>query len=250
MDHKRFFILDVPVDNVTLSEATERMHELACDQDKQHLVTTPNPEMIVAAARDPEFKRILTSASLALPDGAGIVWAARHAGVPLQERVAGVDAMETYCMSGEPTSVFLLGAREGVAKRAAEVLRASHPALQIVGTHAGSPDPSHDDDTCRRINESQARALFVAYGAPAQEKWIDRNLPRLPDVRMAMGVGGSFDFIAGDVQRAPQIFRRLHLEWSWRLLLQPWRIKRIITATVVFPWMFLTRSEVGEPALP
>lgn len=203
--------------------------------DEQHCVTTPNPEMIVAAQKNPEFMEALTRADLALPDGSGIVWALKRRGFREAARITGTDMMEALCMQRDFGPVFLLGAREGVADEAARALARKNPSLRIAGTFAGSPDATHDAELRQKIVASGARAIFVAYGAPAQELWIARNLPHLPHVRLAMGIGGAFDFLAGRVKRAPKLLRSLHLEWLWRLILQPWRIRRIFTAVVVFP---------------
>jgi N-acetylglucosaminyldiphosphoundecaprenol N-acetyl-beta-D-mannosaminyltransferase len=123
--------------------------------------------------------------------------------------------------------LFLLGAAPGIAERTADILRARYPGVQIVGTHSGSPAPDEEDAIVALVNASGADILFVAYGAPVQDKWIARNLPRL-NVAMAMGVGGAFDFIAGIVPRAPQWMRHLGLEWLFRLIRQPWRARRML----------------------
>ncbi|MBZ0301966.1 MAG: WecB/TagA/CpsF family glycosyltransferase, partial [Anaerolineae bacterium] len=123
--------------------------------------------------------------------------------------------------------LFFLGAAPGVADKAAAVLRAKHPDLQIVGTTSGSPARDEEDALVEQVNASGADILFVAYGAPEQDKWIARNLPRLR-VSMAMGIGGAFDFIAGVLPRAPLGMQRLGLEWLFRLYLQPWRFRRML----------------------
>jgi N-acetylglucosaminyldiphosphoundecaprenol N-acetyl-beta-D-mannosaminyltransferase len=123
--------------------------------------------------------------------------------------------------------LFFLGAAPGIADTAADILRERHPGLQIVGVYSGSPAPEEEDALVEMVNNSGADILFVAYGAPQQDKWIARNLPRL-QVSMAMGVGGAFDFIAGVIPRAPLWMQRFGLEWLFRLYLQPWRIRRIL----------------------
>jgi N-acetylglucosaminyldiphosphoundecaprenol N-acetyl-beta-D-mannosaminyltransferase len=127
--------------------------------------------------------------------------------------------------------VYLLGAATGVAEQVAERYNKLHPKLKIVGTAAGSPSVRAEKALCAKIAASKAAVLLVAYGSPAQEKWIARNLPKLPRVRLAIGVGGAFDFHAGRVARAPVLLRRLGLEWLYRLLRQPWRLPRIWNAT-------------------
>ena len=132
-------------------------------------------------------------------------------------------------------SVFLLGAAPDVAELAAAKLREKNPQLRIVGTYSGSPSEADAPEILRRINAADPQVLLVAFGAPAQDLWIDRYKADLHHVRVAMGVGGTFDFLAGRIKRAPHIFRSLGLEWLWRLIQEPRRIKRIRNAVVVFP---------------
>ncbi len=192
-------------------------------------VCTINPEFIIIAQRDPNFFNILSRADLCVPDGIGLLWAARHLHTPLPQRVTGSDGVPIIAERAAQTGwrLFFLGAAPGVAEKAADVLRAKHPGLHIVGTYSGSPAPEEEDALVERVNAAGADILFVAYGAPGQDKWIARNLPRL-NVRMAMGVGGSFDFIAGVLPRAPLWMQRLGLEWLFRLYLQPWRFWRML----------------------
>ncbi|MBI5666775.1 MAG: WecB/TagA/CpsF family glycosyltransferase [Chloroflexi bacterium] len=194
-----------------------------------HHVCTINPEFVMVAQRDPNFFNILNRADLCVPDGVGLLWAARHLGHPLPERVTGSDGVPRIAERAAQTGwrLFLLGAAPGVAEKAAEVLRQQYPGVTIVGTYGGSPAPEEEDAIVERVNASGADILFVAYGAPEQDKWIARNLPRLK-VAMAMGVGGSLDFIAGIVPRAPLWMQRAGLEWLFRLYLQPWRFKRML----------------------
>jgi N-acetylglucosaminyldiphosphoundecaprenol N-acetyl-beta-D-mannosaminyltransferase len=181
------------------------------------------------ARSDPNFHNILSRAAVCVPDGVGLLWAARHLGRSLPERVTGSDGVPMIAARAAQRGwrLFFLGAATGVAEKAATALRGQYPALQIVGIHAGSPAPEEEDAIVERVNSSGADILFVAYGAPEQDKWIARNLPRLR-VTMAMGVGGSFDFIAGVIPRAPHWMRRSGLEWLYRLYLQPWRIRRML----------------------
>ncbi len=237
----RVSILGVPVDNVTRAGAADLIASMLTGAG-QHHVATPNPEMIVEAARNPEFKALLNRTSLNMPDGTGLLWAARRQGTPLRERVTGTDVMMDVCARvGGP--VFLLGAMPGIAEYAAHALQTRNPALVIAGTFAGSPKPEHDDKIVTMINASGAPLLFVAYGAPKQELWIARNLSRMPGVRVAMGVGGAFDFLSGRRKRAPEFLRNSGLEWLFRLWQEPHRLGRIITATVTFPRMVVRASK-------
>ncbi len=238
---QRITILDVPIDCVAMPSAIERIRALLAD-GKKCLVTTPNPEMLVEATRNPSFRTVLQSATLALPDGYGLLLVSRMMGKRIPHRVTGTDTMIALCGLSPSPKIFLLGAAEGVAAAAARVLCVRHPHLQIVGTFSGSPEPANDTAITHRINASGATLLFVAFGAPTQELWIARNLPRLTSVRVAMGVGGAFDFVAGKRRRAPVFVQSLHLEWLWRLLQEPSRVLRIWRAVIVFPMLVLTED--------
>ncbi len=238
----RITILGVPFDSVTSSEACERLLGFLTS-DGQHHVMTPNNEMLVEGTKHPEFLKVMQSTALNLPDSTGVVWAARKLGTPLKERVPGVDAVLGLMGALTPEHpVFLLGAAPGVAEQAALSLSAQFRQAKIVGTFAGSPKDEDATQIIAQINESGAQILLVAYGSPKQDLWIHRHLKELPQVKIAMGVGGTFDFFAGVRKRAPQFLRQLGLEWLWRLLLEPSRFKRIFTAVVVFPWIVLRQS--------
>ncbi|MEO8394000.1 MAG: WecB/TagA/CpsF family glycosyltransferase, partial [Chloroflexota bacterium] len=225
---KRIEILGLPVSAITYAEWLTLIGEWVSSNQAHH-VCTINPEMIMIAQSDPNFHNILSRADLTVPDGVGLLWAAKHLGQALPERVTGSDGVPLIAAEAAQRGwkLYLLGAAPGVADKAAEVLRARYPDLQIVGIYGGSPAPEEEDAIVERINAANADILFVAYGAPNQDKWIARNLPRLR-VKMAMGVGGSLDFVAGVIPRAPQTFQRFGLEWLYRLYLQPWRILRMM----------------------
>ncbi len=241
---RRVSILGIPVDALTRAEAAGEIFRLIGSGSGHH-VMTPNPEMLVEAHRNPLFRAVLQRSSLNVPDGSGLLWAARRRGTPLPERVAGVDLLKDICAAGSLPPVFLLGAAPGIAERAAARLKESNPGLRVAGTYSGTPSPEDEDQIVARINSSGAEILFVAFGAPKQDLWIDRNLPKMPAVRMAMGVGGSFDFLAGTKKRAPVWMRRLALEWLYRLIREPSRLKRIFTAVVVFPLLVLREGSRG-----
>jgi len=221
-------VLGVRVGCVDMVEAVAVIERLIEARGPLQLVATTNPEFIMRARRDPEFRRVLEHSALCVPDGIGLVWALRRQGVDQQERVAGSDlvpALADLC-ARRGWRPFLLGARPGVGAEAARRLEKRYPGLRVAGTHAGSPLPADDEETLRRIEAARPDLLLVGYGHPRQEFWVERNRDRLA-VPVAIGVGGTFDFLAGRVKRAPEIVRRVHLEWFWRLLLQPWRIRRM-----------------------
>lgn len=244
--HSSVDILGVRVDNVTTSEALTILEEFVA-QGVPHQVVTVNPEFVMRAQRDSAFRVVLAGADLAIPDGQGLLWAARRLGRPLRERVAGADLLPLIARTsaGQGYRLFLLGAAPGVAERAAAVLTEQNPGLRIVGTYAGSPDPSEDEALVARVRSASPDFLFVAYGAPQQDLWIHRNLHRL-GVPVCIGVGGAFDFIAGVVPRAPLWMREQGLEWLYRLVRQPWRWRRML-ALPRFVWHVLRCRWKGAP---
>ena len=230
-------ILGIPIDAVTRNEAVEIMLEmLGTAEGKQFHVVTANSEMLVEAHRNERFKNVLKSSDLNIPDSAGVVLAARFKGAKLPQRVTGVDTVKDVCsrISGEHP-VFLLGAGEGVAEKAGEELVRQNPNLRIAGAFAGSPREEDSAGIIGRINSSGARLLLVAYGAPLQDIWIHKHLSKLASVRVAIGVGGTLDFISGSKKRAPKWMQSAGLEWSYRLVREPRRWRRIVNAVVVFP---------------
>lgn len=228
-------ILGVRVDDVSMAQTVDQIVAWARTSDLHHVVTV-NPEFVMVAQSDPLFREVLRNADLAVADGVGLQLAARWTGQHLLNRVPGVELCEQLAArSGtDQISLFLLGAAPGVAKAAAGVLRERHAHVQIVGTFAGSPRVGDEPIIHEYIRAARPDVLLVAYGAPQQDVWIARNQAVL-GVPVALGVGGAFDFLAGRVPRAPRWMRRTGLEWLFRLIQQPWRIKRIWTAVVRFP---------------
>jgi len=227
-DRTQVSILGIPIDDVTYDEALARIAKFVSN-GRPHQVVTVNPEFIMTAQDDLDFRQILRHTHLNLPDGQGLIWAAQLLGAPLRERVTGVDTVVRLAelSSQEGYSIFLLGAADGVAAAAAQQLQNRFPELRIAGTYVGSPAPEEEDQIVARIQDVDPDLLFVAYGAPRQEKWIARNLARL-SVGVAIGVGGTFDFISGEASRAPAWVQRLGMEWLHRLAHQPWRWRRML----------------------
>lgn len=247
---RQISILGVPVSVITYAEWMRLIGAwIASPSEHLHHVCTVNPEMIMIARRDPIFRYVLKRAALTVPDGVGLLWAAKQIGEHLPERVTGSDGVPRIAAEAAARgwSIFLLGAGEGIAEKSAAILTAQHPTLKIVGTYAGSPAPQAEDAIVERINAAGADILLVAYGAPEQDKWIARNSPRL-HVKMAMGIGGTLDFIAGEVPRAPQSMQRMGLEWLYRLYLQPWRIKRMMRLPHFALSVLMSRKKPDENA--
>ena len=212
-------VLGVGFDAVTVDGAAERA--LALMERRGAYVCTPNPEIVMAARRDPEVMAAVNGADLVLADGVGVVWAAKRFGTPLPERVAGIDLLFALLarMSG---SAYVLGGRPGVAEKAAESIAAAYPNVTVVGAHDGY----FTDELAltAELGETQPDLLLVCLGAPKQELWMaaHRDLP----VGLMIGLGGAVDVLAGAAERAPLRWRERGLEWLYRLLRQPWRLKR------------------------
>jgi N-acetylglucosaminyldiphosphoundecaprenol N-acetyl-beta-D-mannosaminyltransferase len=220
-------ILGVRVDDVTYVETLGILAE-AIRTRQPHVVTTPNPEFVMLARRDAAFRAVLDRAALNIPDGIGLLLAARLAGDRLREHVQGTDlVLELAAESAARGDRWLLlGGQAGVAERAARILERDYPGLEIAGALPGSP-LVEDDPSVRAAIRAAGRVdvLLVAYGAPKQERWLDRNLASL-DIPVGIGVGGVFDYLSGSVPRAPGWVRRMHGEWAHRLITQPWRWRR------------------------
>ncbi len=225
----RLHILGVPIDTATFASMLDTIDAWVKADSGVHQICTASPEFVMLAQDDPTFMQVLHAADLCVADGVGLLFAARYLGQPLPERVTGSDGVPLIAerAAREGWKLFFLGAAPGVADEAAARLIAKHPDLQIVGTYAGSPAPDEENAIIARVNASGADILLVAYGAPRQDQWIARNRDRL-QVSVAMGVGGTFDFIAGRVPRAPRWMRRFALEWLFRLIRQPWRWRRML----------------------
>lgn len=218
-------ILGVGIDDLTTAQAVERAGELMGDGGF-HYVVTPNPEFIQAAKKDGEFRAVLNAADLSLPDGIGVVYAAKVLGRPLQGRSPGIEFAQALMarMAGTGERLFLLGAKPGVAEQAARNLKASYPGLVVCGTHDGYF--REDSPVVEAIRDARADVVFVCLGAPKQEKWMAKNGPAT-GVKLAVGLGGCLDVFAGNVERAPEPWQKLGLEWLYRLKKEPKRIGRM-----------------------
>ena len=229
---KTTYIMGVPFDVVKMNEAAELVMGFF-DDGGSHIICTPNPEIVMEATKDSKLMNILNAADLVVPDGVGVVWASKFNKVKIPERVAGYDLCQTVFskMSQKGKTVYFFGGAPGVAAKAAEKMKAAYPGLKIVGTRNGYFTSAEEKDIIREIKSLSPDLLLVGLGAPKQEKWIYENL-RFTGAKVAIGVGGSFDVMAGNIKRAPKIFQKLGLEWFYRLLCQPTRIKRMMRLPV------------------
>lgn len=222
----RIDVLGVGFDNITMDEAVNRALELI-NKRKAAYVVTPNPEIVMLCRENSELKRAVTGADMVLPDGIGIIKGAEILKTPLADRVPGIDfAQELFGQLAERGgSLFLFGAKPGVAELAAEKLRSSYPGLDICGTNDGYF--TDDAPIIEKINASRPDFLLVCLGSPKQELWMEKNRGSL-DVGLMAGLGGSLDVLSGTVERAPESWRKLGLEWLYRLMKEPSRIGRMM----------------------
>lgn len=221
-------VLGVPFDAVTMEEAVVKAKKLL-KEEGQHIICTPNPEIVMEAQKDKELMNILHEADMVVPDGIGVVWASKYSEIRLTERVAGFDLTQNLMadLAATDETFYFFGGAPGVASAAARKMMKKYPGLKVVGVHNGYFDEKEEKRIIQDIKTKAPSILLVGLGAPKQEKWIYDNL-RLIDAKIAIGVGGSFDVMAGNVKRAPKIFQKLGLEWFHRLITQPTRWKRMM----------------------
>ena len=227
-------IFGVKIHNTTLADVTELLREYL-KGDKLSVIYTPNTEIVMAAKDDEDLKNLLNKADLIIPDGIGLIYGSRIKKKPLKERVTGFDtSMKLLDIADENSySIFLLGGKEGVSKIAAENIEKDYPNIKIAGyqhgyfkgSHLGLVDHDEEKEILHRINKANPDIIFVGLGFPMQEKWIDKNKDRI-NSRVIIGNGGVIDILAGNAKRAPQIYQDLGLEWFYRLMKNPSRIKR------------------------
>lgn len=222
----RIEVMGVGFDNVDLDEAVD-IGMKTMTGGRGAYVATPNPEIVMCCHRDAEAMEAVNGACLVIPDGIGVVYAAKILKTPLKQRVPGIEFSSALMerMSKEGKSVFLLGAKPGIAEKAAENLSEKYPGLRIAGCNDGYFTDS--EPVIEKVNAARPDLMLVCLGAPKQEKWMHEYAPRL-DVGLMIGAGGSMDVFAGEAKRAPEVFCRLGLEWFYRLLKEPSRIGRMM----------------------
>jgi N-acetylglucosaminyldiphosphoundecaprenol N-acetyl-beta-D-mannosaminyltransferase len=222
----RRYVLDLPVDPLTMAESLERVDQAIAQRTPLQIVTL-NAEMSMQAQADPALSAVIKQCGLAVPDGSGVIWALKRQGVSTP-KVAGVDLLRSMAEQAARVGhkLFLLGAKPGVAAEAAEALKAQYPGLTVVGVRDGYFKAEDEPALFDEIRAAAPDILLVALGVPRQELWIAQHQSAL-GVPVAMGVGGSFDVFAGRVQRAPAMFQKFHLEWLFRLIQEPWRFQRM-----------------------
>ena len=222
----RVEVLGVGFDNITMDQAVAEGIRLM-DTKGAHYVVTPNPEIVEVCREDEEAMEAVKNADLVIADGIGVIYGAKILGTPLKEKIPGIEyaarLMEQMAINGK--TLFLLGAKPGVAQEAANRLSKQYPGLKIVGTHDGYF--KEDEGVVREIRESGADVVFVCLGAPKQEKWMRKN-GEATGAHLLLGLGGCLDVFSGTVQRAPEIYQKLGMEWFHRLIKNPSRAGRMM----------------------
>lgn len=232
-DPPRLSVLGLPVDPVDPVRAARIAARHVESGVPLHVVTI-NAEMAMSARKNADLAAVIRNAGLVLPDGSGVVWAARRRGCKVR-KLPGVEFIHELCAVAARAKrpIFLLGAAPGVAQAAGQVLGARHKGLELAGVRDGYFSQDEEPAILEQIRQARPAVLLVALGVPRQEFWIAKHLPDL-GVPVAMGVGGSFDVLSGRLKRAPAWMRRFHLEWLYRLVQEPWRWKRMLSALPAF----------------
>lgn len=237
-------ILGIDIDNINIDEAGNLTKELIEKSNKTcKVVVAPNTEFIMIAQKDEEFYRILQNADLATPDSVGVMIGGKLQKKPFKQRIPGQSYFRKILEIGEKEgwSFYMLGGKDEVPRLATENIKKIYPNLNVVGYHEGFFEKDSEEKVIEEINNLQPNVLFVAMGAPLQEKWINKNKDKLK-VDIAAGQGGTFDYEAGKIKRAPQIVQKLCIEWLWRLILQPSRIKRMIVLPIYLFKIIFTKD--------
>lgn len=221
-------VLGVNFDNITMKEAVDKCNDFLLT-DKLNIIITPNPEIVMHARKNENFRNIINEAQLVIPDGIGVIYGSKILKTPLKQRVAGFDLICNFFENAENKAekkVYILGAKPGVAEIAKQKLEEKYN-LKVVGVQDGYFNKDLVPEIIQKINSSEANILLVGLGMEKQEKFIYENKVKL-NAKIAIGCGGSIDVFAGTVKRAPKLFQKLGLEWFYRLLKQPSRIGRMM----------------------
>ena len=240
----RLEILKIWVDPVDMDGALARVRNYLNQGDRPHAVLAVNPEKNFSVPRDPGLYEVFRRADLLIPDGVGVVLAARLLHGVRISRVPGVALMEKICAlaAAEGHKIFIYGAKEEVNQKATEELVRRYPGLEVAGRSNGYVKDDGMPELVDQINRSGARVLFLALGSPKQEMWFAAHGPNLDQVRVVQGIGGTLDVVAGNVKRAPEWWQNRGLEWLYRLLSEPKRIGRqkvlpVFGLKVLWAWL-------------
>lgn len=228
MDNSTVNIMDIPFQNCTQQTFIEEKVIPKFTNKERCFIVTANPEIVMETRKNPVYKNILLTADYVVPDGIGILLAAKWRKQPLQERIAGYDLLIDLLQLANDRGArcFFLGGKSAVNDQVVKQVKEKYPNIVIAGSHHGYFD-LQDESVAQAVKESEADFVFVALGFPKQEEWIARNMKECSK-GIFIGVGGSFDVIAGNVKRAPNIWIKLHLEWLYRVMMQPSRLRRLL----------------------
>jgi N-acetylglucosaminyldiphosphoundecaprenol N-acetyl-beta-D-mannosaminyltransferase len=243
MKIKRYPVLNIWVDDCTMEKSLKQVDEYISNNSGLKIIFASNPEKNFSVPENQILYNVFKNADLLIPDGIGMVLAAKFLYGAHIERVPGCELMQNICaLSAEKGyKIFIYGAKEEVNKAAAETLMKRHPSIEIVGRQNGYLRDDKMDDLIKRINDSKAQILFLAMGSPKQEMWISKYRDRLLNVRVCQGIGGTLDVLAGTVKRAPEIYCKTGLEWFYRLLSEPARIRRQIKLPLFAAQVFIKK---------
>lgn len=238
----RINICGIEIDNISMQETVDAI-ELLIQKDKKASVVTPNIDHIIKLQQDSKFIKAYKNASLVLVDGVPIIWASKFLGTPLKERINGTDLFELLCKiaADRGYKLFFLGGRSGAALKASKVLRKRHLGIEIVGVYSPpfgfENDKKENDKIIKMIKNSKPDILFVGLGAPKQEIWIYKHKAEY-NVPVSIGIGVSFELVAGVIKRAPLWMQKRGLEWFWRLIMEPKKLcKRYLIDDIKFFWL-------------
>lgn len=272
----RYTLWDVPF-HTPLRADVDTVFQQMLDEDQMHMIFTPNPEIMLVSEENPEYKKVLKTADWNLPDGNGLLWASvflektkkiknmyliiliflqTYSYLLFNKKALQGVIPETVTGSGTffqvhalfaklKTPVFYFGGENGVEKKILTIMTERYPGLRAVGSCGGYPfrSPEENEMILTSIEKAAPQVLFVALTFPKQETWIMQNRERLEraGVRIAMGIGGTYDFAVGRIKRAPQWMQSMHIEWLWRMIQEPARMGRILRAVFYFPWVVLRK---------
>ncbi len=247
-------IFGVNIDKLTLKDAEERVNSFL-NSNKINTIYTPNTEIVMEARKDDSLKKILNSGGLVIPDGIGLIYASKIKKKALPERVTGFDlSMKILNMANDKgCSLFLVGGKPGIADMAVKNIKKQYPNINIVGshhgyfkgTHLGYKEHEEETKVLNKIKESNPDIIFVGFGAPKSEKWIHENKDKL-NCKVIIGNGGTIDILAGTVKRAPEVYQKLGLEWLYRLIKDPKRIKRQIALPLFMLIVLFSKDDVVQ----
>ena len=251
---KKVNVFGVEIHNTSLNNLIKEI-KVHLEEKDQISIFTPNTEIVMQAKKSKDQIKILNSGTYVIPDGIGLIYGAKLRGIELKERVTGYDtSMALLDIANENAyGLYLLGGKEGVADKALAALKISHPGIRITGCHHGYFEGTHlgklqtpeEEQIINEIKETNTNILFVGFGFPRQEKWINDNIDKT-GVNIAIGNGGVIDILAGDAKRAPDIFIKMGLEWLYRLVMNPSRIKRQIVLPLFIIQVLINKKSISK----